>query len=190
MLICIRCNQILNEGEKFCHLCAGLGVVPQNKRDAATQVQNEQSIITYWPWLAFYSLLFYLAILSINTSLTMSHSMGLIGHRSRFIRSHIRVEPFNQGDVILAVLLAVLGFIFFYAALRIMASRELKSASLDEFRVAAILTTSSITFFIWFFLEIDNQTINRSIIMTAVIAIFMAMFAMPKVKLPEDELNN
>jgi len=41
MLICVRCNQVLNEGEKFCHLCAGLGVRFQNARQISTPVKNK-----------------------------------------------------------------------------------------------------------------------------------------------------
>jgi len=46
MLTCVRCNQILNEGEKFCHLCAGLGVVPQNARQTSTPVKNKDTSST------------------------------------------------------------------------------------------------------------------------------------------------
>jgi len=197
MLSCIRCNQILNKGEKFCPLCGGLGVVsqsarqmPEQKRDAAPLAQNEQSVITYWPWLAFFSLLYYLAALSISISLVIGHRIGLVRHRAAPIRWSARAEPFTNGDVILAISLAVLGFVLIYTALRIMVSSELKNASIGECKIAVILTTSLITFFIWFFLEIDSQTINRSITLTAGTSIFMAAFAMPKVQLPEDDFNN
>jgi len=49
MLSCIRCNQILNEGEKFCHLCGGLGrAVSQNTRQtsALAKKKNTSSKIT------------------------------------------------------------------------------------------------------------------------------------------------
>ena len=179
MLSCIRCNQILNDGEKFCHLCGGLGAVSQNvrqmpeqKRDSAPRVQDEQSIVTYWPWLVFFSLLYYLAALAINTSLVIARRIGLAGHRSSFIHSRVHVEPFNSGDVILAIFLAVLGFVLIYTALRITTGRELKNASIGECKIAVILTASLITFFIWFFWEIDSQTI-----WTAVLTIVMAMVA-------------
>jgi len=195
ILSCIRCNQILNEGEKFCHLCGGLGAVSQNvrqmpeqKRDTAPRAQDEQSIVTYWPWLFFYSLLFYLASLSIGISITMNHRMGL-ARRLPISRPHVNVEPFTSGNFIVAIFLIILGFVLLCVAFRIMASRELKNASIGECRMAVILTTSLITFFTWFFLEIDSQTINRLIIPVAILTIFLAM-VMPKMKLPEDDFND
>ena len=44
MLSCIRCNQILNEGEKFCHLCGGLGrAVSQDAGQTSTLTKKKDT---------------------------------------------------------------------------------------------------------------------------------------------------
>ena len=204
MLSCIRCNQILNKGEKFCHLCGGLGAVSQNvrqmpeqKRDSAPRAQDEQSIVTYWPWLALFSLVSYLAALAMSYSLVISSRIGLIGPRfTSSVRGHAHVsaDQLTLGGVALVVFFMLLSLALYYIATCITDSEKLKNAgpSQRDFGMAGILAAfimAPIAFFISSFLGIHSQTTNHSIVLSAIIAIGVTVIWQTAQR-PKDDFNN
>ena len=176
MLSCIRCNEVLDKGEKFCHLCGGLGVavsqgagqIPEQKRDTEPPAQNEQNIITYWLWIALLFLFHYLAAFSLSSSLKI-----FIGDASRFRPRSIPITP---GCVVVAVLFAILGLALCYIIIGIMADLELKNTgpAYIDFKMIAFLTTFIMVpaaFFISSYLgvqQIQNRSTDTIIEMSAV----------------------
>jgi len=119
-------------------------------------------------------------------SLMIAHSMGLVGRRRVTARDIRHFEPITQSSVITAIILFLFGFLLSYMAIIVRRERELRDTSPGEFCMAVFITTALITLFAWFFLDIHNQIINRTIIANAVITPMKALLSMPP---PKDEVN-
>jgi len=154
MLTCIRCNQVLDKGEKFCHLCGGVGVavsqnirqMPEQKRDTASQMQREREPVL--PWVILSSLLHYFATLSIGVALWIAHAAGVRSHAfPRFSRRTIEITPVTFDRIILFIVLMLVGLMLAYLTSGIREDQGLVNAGfrLHHFQVGLIVTTSIIT---------------------------------------------
>ena len=199
MLTCISCNQVLDKGEKFCHLCGGVGVavyqnirqMPEQKRDIASQTENELNIIKYGLWIVFSSSLQYLAALSVITAIGIAYRTGLMAPLSRHHRAMMPpVEPLSPTNIMLIVVFVLLLYTLNILARRIiiMLYQEYKNTDFSKLssEIIAILTI-----FVWYLLEMNSQITNNCFIIstgTAVAAIIGLMFTMGMPP-SEDELS-
>jgi len=94
MLSCIRCNQILNEGEKFCHLCGGLGhAVSQNTKQTSALAKNKDTkifIVGFCIFAICFIIIIFVNEISIRRTLTEANTGRVV---------HVGVGMNNRGSV-------------------------------------------------------------------------------------------
>ena len=93
MLSCIRCNQILNNGEKFCPLCGALGIAVSQKARQAMVQPEKGAVDSIYLRIGFCIFTLCLVIITLAHEIFLrqrltEESRGIVTHNNRAYVAH------------------------------------------------------------------------------------------------------